>query len=74
VDVLLVTDNYEKRVMDGLFNAVVSGRVPMKSIDDAYHRIMATKGKYGILAWKPARKKAVQQAKTSDSPLEVVRK
>jgi len=50
VDVLLVTDNYEKRVMDSLVSAVVSGRVSLASIDAAYYRIMATKQKYGILA------------------------
>ncbi len=49
VDVLLVTDNYEKRVMDSLVSAVVSGRVSLKNIDTAYYRIMATKQKYGIL-------------------------
>ncbi len=74
VDVLLVTDNYEKRVMDSLLNAVVSGRVTMKSIDEAYYRIMSTKKKYGILAWKPRVKKAVQQAQKLPSSLLVVRK
>jgi beta-N-acetylhexosaminidase len=52
VDVLLVTDNLERRVMDALVLAVESGKVPMKTIDVAYARIMATKAKYGILALK----------------------
>ena len=55
VDVLLVTDNYERRVMDSLVNAVVSGQVPLKNIDEAYGRIMATKAKYGILSGKKTR-------------------
>jgi beta-N-acetylhexosaminidase len=50
VDVLLVTDNYERRVMESLVKAVVSGKVALSHIDDAYRRIMATKRKYGILA------------------------
>lgn len=52
VDVLLVTDNYERRVMDTLVNAVVSGKIPMKNIDEAYQRIMRVKSRYGILALK----------------------
>ncbi|HJT25113.1 MAG TPA: beta-N-acetylhexosaminidase, partial [bacterium] len=55
VDVLLVTDNYERRVMDSLVRAVVSGQVPLRSIDEAYGRIMATKAKYGILKGKKIR-------------------
>jgi beta-N-acetylhexosaminidase len=66
VDVLLVTDNYEKRVMDSLVNAVLSGRVPVKNIDEAYDRIMRTKAKYGILAWKPKARSIVQQAKAKN--------
>src|SRR5581483_7309183 len=75
VDVLLVTDNYEKRVMDSLMNAVVSGRVPMKSIDLAYARIMATKQKYGILKKKktPAATKLATIPKPA-GPLLVVQK
>ncbi len=49
VDVLLVTDNLERRVMDALVLAVETGKVPMKTIDVAYGRIMATKKKYGIV-------------------------
>ncbi len=49
VDVLLVTDNLEKRVMDALVKAVRSGKIDRGSIDQAYERIMATKRKYGIV-------------------------
>jgi beta-N-acetylhexosaminidase len=52
VDVLLVTDNLERRVMDALVLAVETGKVPMKTIDVAYGRIMATKEKYGIVRHK----------------------
>jgi len=55
VDILLVTDNFERRVMDILVNAVASGKVSQRAIDEAFNRIMATKSKYGILALKPAR-------------------
>ncbi len=65
VDVLLVTDNYERRVMDSLVKAVVSGQVPLKSIDLAYDRIMATKAKYGILRGK---KNPVHPALAQKSP------
>jgi len=52
VDVLLVTDNLERRVMDDLVAAVESGKIPVKTIDEAYGRIMATKEKYGIIRKK----------------------
>ena len=70
VDVLLVTDNLEKRVMEGLIKAVQTGKVPVKTIEDAYNRIMAIKGKYGILA--SASKK--MKARTSASRVSAVRK
>lgn len=72
VDVLLVTDNYERRVMDSLVKAVVSGRVALKTIDGAYSRIMATKKKYGILKKGPtlaALPQAAPEKKGPNSPL-----
>ena len=74
VDVLLVTDNYERRVMDSVVNAVVAGKIPMKNIDDAYHRIMATKGKYGILTLARKAPSESRQAGTKGKPLQVVLK
>jgi beta-N-acetylhexosaminidase len=62
VDVLLVTDNLERRVMDSLVGAVASGRIPMKTIDEAYDRIMKTKAKYGILALKRVKPAPIRQA------------
>jgi beta-N-acetylhexosaminidase len=62
VDVLLVTDNLERRVMDSLVGAVSSGRIPMKTIDEAYNRIMKTKAKYGILALKRVKPAPIRQA------------
>jgi len=53
VDVLLITDNLERRVMDALVEAVASGRVTLSTLDSAYTRIMAAKSKYGILARNP---------------------
>jgi len=50
VDVLLITDNLERRVMDALVEAVASGRVTLPTLDNAYARIMAAKSKYGILS------------------------
>ncbi len=50
VDILLVTDNFERRVMDTLVRAVASGKVPLRKIDEAYARISRIKSKYGILA------------------------
>ncbi len=49
VDVLLVTDNLERRVMNALVGAVKAGKIKRSCIDLAYDRIMATKKKYGIL-------------------------
>ena len=82
VDVLLVTDNYERRVMDSLVKAVVTGRIPLKNIDEAYARIMATKVKYGILkgknngtlpafAVKPQKGSPPQVSFTSQSPAKI---
>lgn len=53
VDVLLVTDNLEQRVMDSLVKAVESGKVSLKTVDVAYQRIMGMKSKYGLLASVP---------------------
>jgi beta-N-acetylhexosaminidase len=61
VDVLLVTDNFERRVMDTLVRGVVSGKIPVKNIDDAYKRIMSIKAKYGILARHPQSPKFAQR-------------
>jgi beta-N-acetylhexosaminidase len=69
VDILLVTDNYERRVMDSLVKAVLSGKVRRKSIDDSYHRIMATKAKYGILALNRAKPKPASAASAPASNL-----
>ncbi len=66
VDVLLVTDNYERRVMDILVAAVESGKVPMKCIEEAYNRITLVKSKYGILALKRDRNK--QSPSTAEAP------
>jgi beta-N-acetylhexosaminidase len=49
VDILLVTDNMEGRIMNALVRAVGTGRVSMKCIDEAYARIMGMKAKYGIV-------------------------
>jgi beta-N-acetylhexosaminidase len=69
VDVLLVTDNLERRVMDDLVAAVEAGKIPMKTIDDAYARIMATKVKYGIVHVK----KSVVVLRP-DTPLQLAQK
>jgi beta-N-acetylhexosaminidase len=63
VDILLVTDNMEKRVMDALVKAVQTGQVSMKTINESYQRIMAMKKKYGILT--PAPGTAAAQAPPS---------
>lgn len=52
VDILLVTDNMERRVMLALLGAVKEGKIKPSSIDQAYDRIMATKKKYKILSPK----------------------
>jgi beta-N-acetylhexosaminidase len=49
VDILLVTDNMERRIMDALVEAVASGRVARSTVDKAYSRIMGMKVKYGLV-------------------------
>ncbi|HET9870697.1 MAG TPA: glycoside hydrolase family 3 N-terminal domain-containing protein, partial [bacterium] len=69
VDVLLVTDNLEGRVMDSLVAAVRSGRIPMAVIDEAYGRILATKKKYGIIPRPtPARAQAPGPLRLAQNP------
>jgi beta-N-acetylhexosaminidase len=69
VDILLVTDNYERRVMDCVVDAVVAGKIPMKNIEDAYSRIMKIKTKYGILASVPKHQVEAQALRTPDGKL-----
>lgn len=64
VDVLLVTDNYERRVMDALVSAVQAGRVSPQTIDEAFQRIVEIKAKYGILTSRQAKKLAGGLGKT----------
>jgi len=67
VDVLLVTDNYEKRVMETLVQAVQSGKVEMKSIDEAYNRITRIKAKYGLTT--ALMRKTPNTVKTEKKPM-----
>ena len=67
VDVLLVTDNYEKRVMETLVQAVQSGKVGMKSIDEAYNRITRIKAKYGLTT--ALMRKTPNTVKTEKKPM-----
>jgi beta-N-acetylhexosaminidase len=67
VDVLLVTDNLERRVMEGLVKAVESGKVSMKTINEAYARIIGIKAKYGLLAKKLPLTGKVSIGKTIDT-------
>jgi beta-N-acetylhexosaminidase len=54
VDMLMVTDNTERRVMNALVRAVARGQVKRETIDAAYTRIIALKQKYGILRRLPS--------------------
>ena len=48
-DLLVVTDNMEGRVLDILLDAAADGRISEREIDESYDRIMALKGKYGLV-------------------------
>jgi beta-N-acetylhexosaminidase len=63
VDILLVTDNLERRVMNALVGAVKEGKLKKSCIDQAYERIMATKKKYGILTAPVSRPQVETQGK-----------
>jgi len=64
VDVLLVTDNLERRVMNALVAGVKGGKIKLSSVNLAYERIMGTKRKYGIVKLK----EAPQIVKTKPAP------
>lgn len=53
VDMLMVTDNTERRVLDALVRAVARGQVKRETIDAAYTRILTLKKKYGIVKRLP---------------------
>jgi beta-glucosidase-like glycosyl hydrolase len=54
VDMLMITDNLERRVMESIVRAVARGQINPATIDRAYARILSLKQKYGIVRRTPA--------------------
>jgi beta-N-acetylhexosaminidase len=75
VEILLVTDNMEGRIMNALVKAVQTGRVSVECIDEAYEHIMGMKVKYGIVkagkkttfTTKKTKKTQIRRQTTHDS-------